>query len=44
MPVSLDGEPGVILHTRPYKENSLLVELYTLNYGRISAVTKLSKR
>ena len=44
MPVSLDGEPGVILHTRPYKENSLLVELYTLNYGRISAVTKLSKK
>lgn len=44
MPASLDGEPGVILHTRPYKENSLLVELYTLNYGRISAVTKLSKK
>lgn len=44
MPVSLDGEPGVILHTRPYKENSLLVELYTLNFGRVSAVTKLSKK
>ncbi|NLK84547.1 MAG: DNA repair protein RecO [Aeromonadales bacterium] len=44
MPISLDGEPGVILHTRPYKENSLLVELYTLNYGRISAVARLSKK
>lgn len=42
--LSIDGEPGFILHTRPYKENSLLVELFTLNYGRLSAVTRLSKK
>lgn len=44
MGLSIDSEPGVILHTRPYQENSLLVELYTLNYGRISAVARISKK
>jgi DNA repair protein RecO (recombination protein O) len=43
MAVALDGEPGLVIHTRPYKENSLLLELYTLNYGRISAVARVSK-
>ena len=42
--LSLDGEPGFILHTRPYKEHSLLVELFTLNYGRLSAVARLSNK
>ena len=44
MPNLIDSEPGVILHTRPYKEHSLLVELYTLNYGRVSAVARVSKK
>lgn len=44
MGLTIDSEPGVILHTRPYQENSLLVELYTLNYGRISAVARISKK
>lgn len=43
MALALDGEPGLVIHTRPYKENSLLLELYTLNYGRISAVARVSK-
>ncbi len=34
----------MVLHSRGYKENSLLVELYTLNYGRISAVARVSKK
>ncbi len=38
-----DGEPGFIIHSRPFKEKSLLLELYTLNYGRISAVARISK-
>ena len=40
----IDSEPGVVLHSVPYKENSLLVTLFTLNYGKLSAVVRLSTR
>ena len=33
-------EPCVVLHTRPYLENSLLVSLLSLNYGKVAAVAK----
>lgn len=42
--ISVDGEAAFILHTRAYKESSLLVDLFTLNYGRVSAVARLSKK
>ncbi len=34
---------GFIIHSRPYHENSRLLELFTLVHGRVSAVARLSK-
>ena len=34
------SEPGFILHTIPYRETSLLVDIFTLNYGRLRCVAK----
>ena len=33
-------EPCVVLHTRPYLENSLLVSLLSLKHGKVAAVAK----
>lgn len=33
-------EPTLVLHTRPYEDNALMVDMLTLNEGRISAVRK----
>lgn len=33
-------EPAYILHYRPYRETSLLLELFTKKHGRISAIAK----
>ena len=41
MPLSIDDEPALVIHSRPYQEHSLLLELFTLNLGRISAVVRL---
>jgi DNA repair protein RecO (recombination protein O) len=38
------GERGVILHTRPYRESSLLVNVLTQQHGRIAAVAKGVRR
>jgi DNA repair protein RecO (recombination protein O) len=38
--VKVDNQVGFILHTTPYKESSLLVDLFTLQYGRIRCVAK----
>ncbi|WP_281646004.1 DNA repair protein RecO [Parendozoicomonas sp. Alg238-R29] len=35
---SVDLQPAWVLHTRPYKESSLLVDLLTWDHGRISVV------
>ena len=29
-------EPAYVLHRRPWREHSLLVDLFTLNHGRVS--------
>ena len=34
------GERGVVLHTRPYRESSLIVNVLTEKHGRIAAVAK----
>ncbi len=44
MSVIISDEPGVVLHSVPYKETSLLVTLYTLNFGKINAVVRLSSK
>lgn len=40
----VDGEPVYILHQRPYRETSNLVELFSLNHGRIGAVARGARR
>ncbi len=37
-------EPGFILHRRPYQETSLLLEVFTREQGRFSAIAKGAKR
>jgi len=34
------SEPGFILHTRPYRETSALLEVFTKNHGRVSLVAR----
>lgn len=36
----VEGEPGFVLHQRPYRETSVLLEVFSLDYGRFSAVVK----
>jgi DNA repair protein RecO (recombination protein O) len=33
-------EPAFLLHSRPYRNTSMLVNFFTLNYGRIDAVVR----
>ncbi|MDM3869821.1 DNA repair protein RecO [Porticoccus sp. W117] len=40
----IEAEPAYVLHTRPYRETSQLVELFTFNHGRVRAVAKGSQR
>lgn len=37
-------QPSFVLHARPYKETSLLVDVITKDYGRVSLVAKGAKR
>ena len=37
-------QPAFILHTRPYRETSLLVDLFTREHGRFSLISKGCKR
>lgn len=37
-------QPVYVLHTQPFKETSLLVELFSKQYGRIAAVAKGARR
>ena len=37
-------EPALVLHTRPYKESSLIATLLTLHHGRVSALAKGVRR
>ena len=37
-------EPAFVLHTRSFKETSLIVDLFTKNLGKISVVAKGAKR
>lgn len=40
----LNKAPCFIIHKRPYKEHDFLLELFTLEYGRISAVCHQGKK
>lgn len=37
-------EPGFVIHTRPYSETSLYVELFSRQYGRLTAIAKGARR
>ena len=39
-----DNQPVYVLHTYPFKETSLIVELFTRDFGRVSAVAKGARR
>ncbi len=40
----VEFEPALILHRKSYKETSLLVDLLTLNYGRIAVVANGARK
>ncbi|TVP57952.1 MAG: DNA repair protein RecO [Halomonadaceae bacterium] len=40
----MEQEPAWVIHRRPYRETSLLLDLFSLNHGRISAVAKGARR
>ena len=40
----LVGQPGFVLHSYPYKETSLIVDVFTRDHGRIGLVAKGAKR
>jgi DNA repair protein RecO (recombination protein O) len=44
MPTPVNLQPAYVLHTRNYRETSLIVDLFTPDYGRISAVAKGARR
>jgi DNA repair protein RecO (recombination protein O) len=40
----VDHQPGVVLHTYPWRETSLIVETFTRDYGRMALVARGAKR
>jgi len=40
----VNGQPAFVLHSYPYKETSLIVDLFTREYGRVALVAKGAKR
>ncbi|WP_089399588.1 DNA repair protein RecO [Noviherbaspirillum humi] len=38
------GQPGFVMHSYPYKETSLLVDVFTRDHGRLALVAKGAKR
>ena len=42
--IAINHQPGFVLHSYPYKETSLIVDVFTRDYGRIALVAKGAKR
>ncbi len=40
----VDGEPAFVLHSYPFKESSLLVELFSRRFGRVALLAKGARR
>ena len=40
----ITGQPAFVLHSYPYKETSLIVDVFTRDFGRIGVVAKGAKR
>lgn len=43
-PDRVNHQPGFVLHSYPYKETSLIVDVFTRDYGRVALVAKGAKR
>src|SRR5881397_3847608 len=39
-----DDQTAFVLHTYPYRETSLIVEMFTATYGRVAMVARGAKR
>ena len=44
MSLRFNHEPGYVLHTRPYKESSLLIDVFTRHHGRFMLLAKGARR
>lgn len=40
----ISSQPGFVLHSYPYKETSLIVDVFTRDYGRVALIAKGAKR
>jgi DNA repair protein RecO (recombination protein O) len=40
----ISGQPGFVLHSYPYKETSLIADMFTRDHGRVGLVAKGAKR
>ncbi len=38
------NQPGFVLHSHPYKETSLIIDVFSRDYGRVALVAKGAKR
>ena len=43
-PFRQDAQPAFVLHTYPFRETSLLVEVYARNHGRVALVARGARR
>ena len=44
MEVGVDQQAAYVLHSRPYRDTSLIVDYFTLEHGRLSAVVQGARR
>lgn len=44
MTARIDLQPAYVLHTQPFQNTSLLVDLFCIDYGRVRAVAKGARR
>jgi DNA repair protein RecO (recombination protein O) len=40
----IGGQPGFVLHSYPYKETSLIIDLFSRDHGRVALIAKGAKR
>ena len=40
----VNAQPGFVLHSYPHRETSLIIDVFTRDYGRIALVAKGAKR
>jgi len=43
-PFRVQAQPGFVLHSYPYKETSLIIDVFTRQYGRVALLAKGAKR